>query len=253
LAAERVDEAQPLAAREILRAAFSNRYEVNTISRLDLVMRNRAGYERRRAFHTVTKIIEGRLHSIGRLVAPEFLRGMTVMVIEAKDQRHDSFIFMPSLGRVRRVSTAQRGDAFLGSDLTYEDFERQRVEDYDAEFEHADAVEGEPCHLVRARPKHRYTYDHVDFLISQVDQAILESRYFKREAGQPYRTIKAPREFMASGAGHTLPTRLTVTNSIRGTTTEVRIHELAINPSIDDRVFSIGTLDQEKDLPEPVD
>ena len=106
--AQTADDATPTSPQAILRAAFANRYEVDTIANLDLIMRNRSGQERRRSFYTVSKLIDGRLHSIGRLTAPEYLRGMTVMVIEVDRRHHDSFVFLPSLGRVRRVTTAQR-------------------------------------------------------------------------------------------------------------------------------------------------
>jgi hypothetical protein len=36
---------------------------------------------------------------------------------------------------------------------------------------------------------------------------------------------------------------------MRGTTTEVVIHELEINPEIDDRIFSAVTLEQKRGLP----
>ena len=64
------------------------------------------------------------------------------------------------------------------------------------------------------------------------------------------RVIAAPRASMKSGDGHVLPTRLIVRNVSRGTTTEVTLNSLAINPAIDDRIFSVRTLDQERDLPE---
>jgi len=245
------EDAVPASARRVLAVAFDNLYEVNTISRLDLVIRDRSGQERRRTFHTVNKIIDDRLHSIGRLIAPEYLRGMTVMVIEAGGQRHDAFVYLPSLGRVRRVTTAQRGDAFLGSDLTYEDFERQYVDDYELGFVAPQSISGEPCHVVRGHPRRRFSYEHVDFFVATSDAAILESRYYKRGADAPYRVIVSPRAFMTNGGGHVLPKRILVRNLLRNTTTEVLIHEIAINPEIDDRLFSAVTLEQKGDLPLP--
>ncbi len=50
-------------------------------------------------------------------------------------------------------------------------------------------------------------------------------------------------------AGHTLPTRLVVENRARGTTTEVLYRDLLVNPEIDDRVFSIRTLEQKRRIP----
>jgi hypothetical protein len=245
------EDAAPASARSVLSAAFDNLYEVNTISRLDLVIRDRSGQERRRTFHTVNKIIDGRLHSIGRLIAPEYLRGMTVMVIEAGGQRHDAFVYLPSLGRVRRVTTAQRGDAFLGSDLTYEDFERQHVDDFELTFAEPQPIGGEPCHVVRGRPRRRFTYEYADFFVARSDDAILESRYYKRGAETPYRVILSPRAFMTNGDDHVLPKRILVRNLVRNTSTEVTVHEIAINPEIDDRLFSAVTLEQKSDLPLP--
>ena len=71
----------------------------------------------------------------------------------------------------------------------------------------------------------------------------------KRGAQEPYRTISAPRDSMHESNGHVLPKRLVVENLARGTTTEVNFHDLAINPEIDNRVFSIRTLEQKGRIP----
>ena len=247
------EDATPPAPEVIIGAAFANRYEVDLIAEIDLIMRDRFGNERRRRFHTVSKIIDDRVHSIGRLIWPEHVRGMTVMVIEAAGERYDAFVFLPSIGRVRRITTSQRGDAFLGSDLTYEDFERRRVDEYDFAFQGAESLEGEPAYVIRGRPHKKFSYDHVDFVVAQGDAAILETRYFKRDADDPYRVIATPRKSMKGGDGHVLPTRFLVQNLARGTTTEVVLHGLQINPTIDDRIFSVATLDQERRLPESDD
>jgi outer membrane lipoprotein-sorting protein len=49
--------------------------------------------------------------------------------------------------------------------------------------------------------------------------------------------------------GHILPTRMVVENVSRGTTTEVIFERLAINPDIDDRIFSARSLEQKRDIP----
>jgi hypothetical protein len=58
---------------------------------------------------------------------------------------------------------------------------------------------------------------------------------------------------MTNGGGHVLPKRIEVRNLVRGTTTEVLVHEISINPEIDDRIFSAVTLEQRSDLPRPGD
>ena len=50
-------------------------------------------------------------------------------------------------------------------------------------------------------------------------------------------------------AGHTLPMRILVESHYRRTTTEVLYRDLRVNPEIDDRLFSIRTLEQKRKIP----
>jgi len=52
----------------------------------------------------------------------------------------------------------QRLDSFLGSDLTYEDFERQRAADFAVEPLPAEVVAGEHCTMLRALPRGQRAY-----------------------------------------------------------------------------------------------
>jgi len=233
----------------LLQKAFTNLYEVNSTAKIELVIRNRTGQERRRDFESASKIIGGRMHSIGRLTYPGHLRGMTILQIEAENRSHDAFIYLPSAHTVRRVSTSQRGDSFFGTDVTYEDLERRYAKDYDVVDLKSGQIDGENAYVVRARPHLPQAYHEIAFWIARSDQVILQAHYFKRGAPEPYRMISAPRASMQESGGHTLPTRLIVENVARGTTTEVNFHDLAINPEIDDRVFSIRTLEQKGRIP----
>jgi hypothetical protein len=234
-------------AESMLEAAFANRYDVDTIYDLELVTDGPRGHSQRR-LHTVTKIVDGRSHSIGRLTEPATVRGMTVMIIETDDGDRDTFIYLPALKRGRRVSGAQRSDSFLGTELNFEDFERQRTGDFTLERLADEEVEGERCAVIRGVPRESAAYAKVDFLVA-VDGAILEYRYWKSGGPAPYRTIHAPRDHMQLRNGHLLPTRFTVTNVIRDITTDAVIHEMDVAPEIDGRIFSIRTLEQERSLP----
>ncbi len=236
-------------ARQVLEDAFTKRYEVDLTSKIELVIRDRGGQERRRVFRSVSKVIDGRVHSIGRLVWPEYVRGMTILTIESRGRSHDTFVFLPALNNVRRVTTAQRGDSFLGSDVNYEDIERRRVEEYELDGLVRARVQGEPAYEIEGRPRKESSYERVVFVIAESDGAILETRYFKRSQEQPFRVISAPRAGIVASDGHVIPTRLNVQNYVRGTSTQVVISDLQINPPIEDHVFSVKTLQQERKLP----
>ena len=54
---------------------------------------------------------------------------------------------------------------------------------------------------------------------------------------------------MVSHDGHVLPTHIAVDSRDRGTTTEVWIRDLRIDPEIDARLFSVKTLESQRPLP----
>ncbi len=237
----------------ILERAFVNRFEVDTIANIELVMRDKSKRELRRRLRGVSKRIDGRVHSLGKIVWPDRLRGMSVLTIEAFDRSHDAFVYLPSLKRVRRISTAQRGDAFFGTDVTYEDLERRRVSDYEVSSIDEGERQGESVYLIRARSLRDLTYQWVLFAIATSDDAILETRYYKDAEERAFRSITAPRKSMIVAGGHTLPTRLRVENRTLARTTEVTFQNLEVNPQIDDRIFSVGTLEFERPIPKAED
>ena len=97
-------------------------------------------------------------------------------------------------------------------------------------------------------PKRTQSAERVIFYVAQLDDVILEVRHYKNDSPDPFRVTSLTRAGMIEADGHLLATRLTVRNVTRGTTTEVTFSNLEINPTIDDRVFSLRTLEQERDL-----
>jgi len=245
------DESLACDPEPILAAAFSNRFEVDTLSTVDLVMRDASGQELRRRLRGASMVIDGRVHSLGQILWPERLRGMTVFTIEAEGRSQDAFVYLPALKRTRRITTAQRGDSFFGTDVTYEDLERRRVSDYAIDGCTPDRSAGEPVYRIAARPVVRLGYDRIVFVVAVSDGSILETLYYRRDRAEPFRRITAPRSGMLSSGGHVLPTRLVVHNHAAGRTTEVRFADLVVSPALDPRLFSVGTLDLERPLPEP--
>ena len=62
-------------------------------------------------------------------------------------------------------------------------------------------------------------------------------------------TLGCFRRLWISSSMRMRSSRLVVENRARGTTTEVLYRDLLVNPEIDDRVFSIRTLEQKRPIP----
>jgi hypothetical protein len=243
-------EAEPASnADRVLARAFRNRFDVDTREFIEVVVRSPARELSRRRLAVATKRIDGRLHTLGRFVAPEYLRGMTILSIENARGSGDHFVFLREVAKLRRIAIGHRADAFMGTDLTFEDFERRRVEHYRAELRPASALRGEPVDVVSATPRYPSGYARVEFWIARSDAAILETRYFKQDAGSPYKVIHAPREDTLQLGGHALPTRILVENHARGTQTEVQVDQLSIDADLDDAIFSAAAVEIGRPIP----
>ncbi len=71
-----------------------------------------------------------------RFTYPNDIRGTAFLVWEHPAQGEDDerFLYLPSLGRVRRIAGAETQESFVGSDFTYEDISGRELDDYTYAF-----------------------------------------------------------------------------------------------------------------------
>jgi hypothetical protein len=82
-----------------------------------------------------------------RFTYPNDIRGTGFLVWEhpaagADDER---FLYLPSLGRVRRIAGAETQESFVGSDFTYEDISGRELDDYAYAFADSGSASWSPA------------------------------------------------------------------------------------------------------------
>jgi hypothetical protein len=75
-----------------------------------------------------------------RFVSPNDIRGTALLVWEHDDAADERFLFLPALGRVRRIAGQEKQESFVGSDLSYEDVGGRDIADYTYAFAAENAV-----------------------------------------------------------------------------------------------------------------
>lgn len=95
----------------------------------------------------------------------------------------DLWLYLPSLRSVRRMTTRDQHDSFMGSDLTFADMGARRLD----EDVHVLVFEGvcrgveEPCYVVESTPKEKESpYGKKRFFISQKDWVARRIEFFDR-------------------------------------------------------------------------
>lgn len=107
----------------------------------------------------------------------------------------DQWLYLPAMRKVRRISASDRGDYFLGTDLTYEDIKletRVAIEDYTRKTIGEDEVDGHHCYVVENTPVDEATARELGY--AKVEQCVDDEIWMVRRSkfwdvrGNPLKT-----------------------------------------------------------------
>jgi hypothetical protein len=79
-----------------------------------------------------------------RFTYPNDIRNTAFLVWEHPGRYDERFLYLPALGRVRRIAGEEKQESFVGSDLSYEDIGGRDITDYTYQFANPDASWGAP-------------------------------------------------------------------------------------------------------------
>src|SRR5829696_5781514 len=101
-------------------------------SRAELRMKlfDRRGRVRDRALTLLTLRRPEGDRSLIRFSYPNDIRGTGFLVWEHPQGDDERFLYLPSLGRVRRIAGSEAQESFVGSDFSYEDIGGRELDDY---------------------------------------------------------------------------------------------------------------------------
>ena len=148
------------------------------------------------------------------------------------------FIYLPALKKLRRISGAQRGDAFFGTNLSQGDVEPHPASDFHILWMRTAAYDGEPVYVLRLAPRFDGGYDNVVFTVAQQDAAILRMTQLEEGRPTPVREILARREWLESVGSHVLPGKMLAVDGRTGERTQVEFLERQVTSDIPDSYFS---------------
>ncbi len=90
--------------------------------------------------------------------SPSNIAGTSFLIYDYPevDRDDDQWLYLPAVRKTRRISASNRGDYFLGTDLTYEDIKlgpKISDEDYFHKTIGVENIDGHKCYVVESFPK----------------------------------------------------------------------------------------------------
>lgn len=175
-----------------------------------------------------------------RFKEPPDLRSSSLLLIE-NGSRADMFMYLPELGKVRRVSSRSVGGSLFGTDFSYEDFERLQglSDDIESRKLPDGEVEGRAVYVLETAPA-RGDESEYERIVSYVDhESCLPLRTEFFEKGDRLRKVLTlPHEQIGREAERWVPRLAVMSDLVDETRTELRVDESEIDVELPRKFFS---------------
>ncbi len=102
---------------------------------LKMILKNKNGQKSERTMTTKTlELIEDGDKSLIAFNSPKDVKGTSTLTYTHKVGSDDQWLYLPSIKRVKRISSNNKSGPFVGSEFAYEDLSSQEVEKYTYTF-----------------------------------------------------------------------------------------------------------------------
>ncbi len=143
---------------EVLKNVNERNEGEHQIQDLKMTLTNKKGKKQVRDTKSYRKDYDNQRKTILVYSNPSNVKGTAFMSYDYNDatKDDDQWLYLPALRKTRRISAANRGDYFLGTDFTYEDIKlgtKMSKDDYNYKTIKEETIDGHKCILVEAIPK----------------------------------------------------------------------------------------------------
>jgi outer membrane lipoprotein-sorting protein len=123
---------------------------------LTMILRNQHGDESVRSLRNLAMEMEGDGdRSMTIFDEPADVRGTSLLTFSHATDPDDQWLFLPALGRVKRIASNNKSGPFMGSEFAFEDMSSQEVDKYTYNFLREEACGDMTCFVVERFPVDR--------------------------------------------------------------------------------------------------
>lgn len=218
-----------------------------------LIIRDGKGNEKERKIAQIGKLYdEGTTtKTLMRFLYPADVKGTGFLsYVYEEDKDNDQWLYLPSLRKVRKIASSEKGNSFMGSEFSYGDISGLKKVDFDFELLGAEKIEGEDCWKLEAVPKTEDKADEYGFMkkvifISKNDYVIRKALLydFDEEVFKEMQVLKV--EEVDKEQHKYKPMHMIMKNLENDRESEMIMDQIVLNRNVDDEYFSFRYLQRE--------
>jgi hypothetical protein len=179
----------------------------------------------------------GRTRTVVIFQKPPSVAGTRFLTIENPGKDDDRWIFLPSLGKIRRISGGEGSNSFVGTDFSYDDISStdRKVDLDNHTLLKQEDYQGKTCYVIQSIPKDAaYQYSKIKTLVAyKLELYDHQDRLVKVMEVQDLKDIQ----------GRLTPTLSKMSSVQNGTSTTLSVEILKYDDPIPEGVFTTRFLE----------
>ena len=178
---------------------------------------------------------------IVRVTAPADRGGIAVLALEKPEGDPEFNVYMPETRKARRVAGRTIDASMFGTDFSYEDFSHFQGMTAEGGMKRLDneQVDGVDNMVVEVTPGSEGTrYSRIVTWVEKERCALTKMAFFAKN-GTPLKDLSVPRENLKQMGERWVPHKIVLEDHKRGRRTELVVDEIAIDPDLNDNLFSV--------------
>lgn len=223
--------------------------QTTSMQNIELRARDRSGYEQVLQADVYWKrFVDGNARVLMYFSEPVDIRGARFLVIQNEPQ-NDMYIYMPGLFKVRKITSRKISNSILGTDFSYEDFERLHgiLTDLKAEQFPDDEFSGRPVYVINSYPGGDSGYEKIGTLIDKETCITLKVELYEQGHKLRKEMTIDPAAIRQVGSIH-VPGDLVMRDLRDKTETRLVVNNIKTDVPLEDELFDPDLL-KKKDAP----
>jgi hypothetical protein len=225
--------------------AARNRIKADTVStRSSMVVTAKNGTNTERLIDQYSKDdANGNARAVIVFQSPATVAGTRFLTMDNSSGGSDRWIYLPSLGKVRRIAAAESGGSFMGTDFSYDDISSmdRKVSLDDHTVLREETLNGSQCYVIQSIAKDSgYQYSKRLTWVDKSSSLIYKSEmYDKRGALVKVMEVSGYSDIQ----GRLTPTRIKLSTVKAGTYTTINVTITKYDDPVPESVFTTAYLE----------
>ncbi|MHC1692900.1 MAG: outer membrane lipoprotein-sorting protein [Sphaerochaetaceae bacterium] len=201
------------------------------------------GTQHSRRLQILSRTESQETRTITVFLSPASVKNTRFLSVERPDGGDDQWIFLPALGKVKRIAASERSGSFMGSDFTYADMASFSYGGDEAQHTllRQENLGNHTCHVVESIPKTVSDYGKTITWVDTTTFVAIQVEFYDNNGSNPVKTLTS--ENIQQVDGKWVARMMTMTTLATGHKTRIEMSQVTYNVTLDPAYFTVAFLE----------